>query len=108
MRMSERFRGMFRGARRPSERDDVDHLRRWAGAHRGVEAYVEPRTAVTETTLLLVAHDGEWTRRRINGPAAARRLARSMAIPVYDAQVLGYPRRMRTYDARRRGGDPDR
>jgi hypothetical protein len=53
----------------------------------------------------LVAHDGEWTRRRISGPAAARRLVRSLGIPGYDAQVLGYPRRMREYDARRRAGD---
>jgi len=57
---------------------------------------------VTETTVVLVAHDGEWTRRRVNGPAAARKLARSLRIPVYDVQVLGYPRRMRDYDARQR------
>ena len=34
-------------------------------ARRGVEGFVEPRTAVSEVTLLLVAHDGEWTRRRV-------------------------------------------
>ena len=49
------------------------HLREWAGTHAGVEAFVEPRTTVTETTMLLVAADGEWTRRRIAGPEAARR-----------------------------------
>ena len=53
---------------------------------RGVEGYVEPRTAVTETTIVLVAADGEWTRRRIDGPdvgPAAR--PQDLAIPVYDA-----------------------
>ena len=39
----------------------------------GVEAYVEPRTTVTDTTILLVAHDGEWTRRRVDGPRGAER-----------------------------------
>jgi hypothetical protein len=51
---------------------------------------------------VLVAKDGEWTRRRIAGPAGARKLARSMRIPVYDAQIVGYPQRMRDHDARRR------
>jgi hypothetical protein len=67
-----------------------------------VEAFVEPRTAVTETTVVLVAVDGEWTRRRIDGPEGARRLAKSLKIPIYDVQIVGYPQRMRDYDARRR------
>ena len=51
---------------------------------------------------MLVAKDGEWTRRRIAGPAGARKLARSMRIPVYDVQIVGYPQRMRDHDARQR------
>ena len=43
----------------------------------GVEAYVEPRTSSTPTTVMLVATDGEWTRRRVpDGEAAARDRAR--------------------------------
>ena len=79
------------------------YLREWTRSHAGVEAFVEPRTAVTETTVLLVAADGEWTRRRIDGPDVARRLSRDLAIPVYDAQVTGYPQRMRDWSARRKG-----
>lgn len=90
--------GVLRGA----GSGDEAHLRSWAAAHTGVEAFVEPRTTVTETTMLLVAVDGEWTRRRIAGPAAARKLARSLAIPVYDVQLMGYPQRMRDHDARQR------
>ena len=67
-----------------------------------MEAFVEPKTAVTETTVVLVAVDGEWTRRRIDGPEGARRLAKSLKIPIYDVQIVGYPQRMRDYDARRR------
>jgi hypothetical protein len=68
----------------------------------GVEAFVEPSTLVTETTMVLVAQDGEWTRRRVAGPDAARRIARRLAVPVYDVQLVGYPQRMRDHDARER------
>jgi hypothetical protein len=67
-----------------------------------VEGFVEPATAVTGTTLLLVDTDGAWTRRRVDSPAAARKLARSLRMPVYDAQIVGYPQRMRDHDARER------
>ena len=63
---------------------------------------MEPRTTVTDTTMLLVDEDGAWTRRRIAGPDAARKLARSLKIPVYDVQLVGYPQRMRDHDARER------
>ncbi|HLU59599.1 MAG TPA: oxidoreductase [Pseudonocardia sp.] len=94
-------RGRF-GARRSARDDGLEHLRAWAASHEGVEGFVEPRTTVTETTLLLVDKDGAWTRRRISGPAAARKFARSLAMPVYDVQLVGYPQRMRDYDARQR------
>jgi hypothetical protein len=82
---------------RGSDRSDLIHLEQFVASRRGVEGYVEPRTAVTETTIVLVAADGEWTRRRIDGPDVARRLSRELAIPVYDAQVTGYPQRMRDW-----------
>lgn len=90
------------GTVRQARDGDRDHLLGWARTRTGVEAFVEPRTAVTETTVVLVAADGEWTRRRIDGPDGARRLAKSLKIPVYDVQIVGYPQRMRDYDARRR------
>jgi hypothetical protein len=81
---------------------DQRYLREWAAARTGVEAYVEPRTTVTDVTVVLVATDGEWTRRRVGGAAGARRLGEQLKIPVYDVQRVGYPQRMRDYDARRR------
>ena len=59
--------GTVRGARS----DDVYHLEEWAGSRRGVEGFVEPQTSTTATTLVLVAGDGEWTRRRVDSPKAA-------------------------------------
>lgn len=90
------------GTLRSAGREDEKHLRAWAAEHRGVEAFVEPRTTVTDTTMVLVDADGAWTRRRIDGPAGARKLARSLKIPVYDAGIVGYPQRMRDHDARQK------
>ena len=86
---------------RGAGRADVAHLEQFVASRRGVEGYVEPRTAVTETTIVLVAADGEWTRRRIDGPETARRLSRELGIPVYDAQVTGYPQRMRDWSKKK-------
>ena len=91
----DRLRRTRPGMLRAADGGDEAHLREWTRAHRGVEAFVEPRTTVTDTTMLLVDADGAWTRRRIAGLAAARKLARSLAIPVYDVQLVGYPQRMR-------------
>src|SRR4029453_18046377 len=87
---------------RGSHKGDLAHLEQFVATRRGVEGYVEPRAAGTETTILLVAADGEWTRRRIDGPEVARRLSRELSIPVYDAQVTGYPQRMRDWSARQK------
>lgn len=95
-------RGGRPGARRTASTADTDHLEQWATARRGVEAFVEPRTTVTETTVVLVAHDGEWTRRRVDSGEAAQRLGKRLKIPVYDVARLGYPQRMRDYTARQR------
>ncbi|MGI9126407.1 MAG: oxidoreductase [Mycobacterium sp.] len=96
MGLFDKFRG-----RRDADAD-MRYLRQWAAARSGVEAYVEPQTTVTPLTVVLVADDGEWTRRPAGGPAGARRVGESLGIPVYDVQKLGYPRRMRDFDARRR------
>jgi hypothetical protein len=91
---------------RASGSADLAHLEQFVATRRGVEGYVEPRTAVTETTILLVAADGEWTRRRIDGPDVARKLSRDLGVPVYDAQVTGYPQRMRDWNSRQKDDRP--
>lgn len=83
---------------------DVEHLERFAGSRAGVEAYLEPGTLMTEPTVILIGHDGEWTRRRL-GPNAAHALGRRLGIPVYDVAKLGYPQRMRDYNARQRAAN---
>lgn len=84
--------------------DDVTvaHLTQFVHSRRGVEAFVEPASGFTQTTILLIAHDGEWTRRRVPSPQWAHSFAESMQIPGYDAAVVGYPQRMRDYNHRQK------
>jgi hypothetical protein len=98
------------GTLRQADSEDVRHLEDFSRTRRGVEGYVEPRTAVTATTLALVAHDGEWTRRRVEDERAAADLGKRLGIPIYDVQIVGYPKRMREWTRQRkqaeRGGSP--
>ncbi len=81
------------------------HLTAFVQSHHGVEAYVEPPTNVTSSTLILIAHDGEWTRRAAGTRQAAFELARALGVPVYDVHLTGYPQRMRDWNSRQRGKD---
>jgi hypothetical protein len=87
---------------RSRTKEDQAYLEEFIRARRGVEGFIEPRTTVTETTLLLVAHDGEWTRRRVPSPQDARRFAHRLSLPIYDIALVGYPKRMREFNERRK------
>ncbi|OBK72102.1 oxidoreductase [Mycobacterium sp. 1274761.0] len=104
MGLFDRFRrgGFARENNGSDPAADLAYLSQWAAARTGVEAFIEPKTTVTDVTVVLVAGDGEWTRRRAGGDAGARRLSERLHVPVYDVQKVGYPQRMRDYDARRR------
>lgn len=90
------------GPRRRASRVDLEHLAQFAATRTGVEAYLEPETALTETTIVLVAGSGEWTRRRVGDVAAARKFSQKAAVPLYDVAVTNYPPRMRAWTARRK------
>jgi hypothetical protein len=87
---------------RSDQRADFHHLEAFAQSRRGVEAFLEPKTTVTQTTVILVAHDGEWTRRRVPSEDSARSFGNRLGIPVYDVALVGYPKRMREYNERRK------
>jgi len=72
-----------------------DHLAR-------VEGFVEPRTAVSDVTLLLVAWDGEFTRRRVPSADWAYKFCQRRGIKAYEAGVVGIPQRMREYISRQK------
>jgi len=87
---------------RAADETDTRHLNEWVAQRRGVEGFVEPRTAISDVTLLLVAHDGEWTRRRVPSVQWAHAFCNHHHVPSYDAAVVGIPQRMRDYNARQR------
>ncbi|WP_245566673.1 MULTISPECIES: oxidoreductase [Thermocrispum] len=88
------------GVLRKATSNDFAHLEAWAASRRGVEAYFEPRTHVTEATVVLVAHDGEWTRRRVDSLESLQKFGAKRSIPVYEVNRVGYPKRMREYTQR--------
>jgi hypothetical protein len=64
----------------------------------GVEAFVEPPTPVYAMTLCLVAADGEYRRQPVRDEKHARKLCAQYGVPMYDARIVGYPKRMREYE----------
>jgi hypothetical protein len=103
MGLLDRFRRGTRAGGKPGvvrSSDDADqkHLHDFIESRRGVEGFVEPRTTVTDVTLLLVAHDGEWTRRRVPSVQWAHEFANRNGVPSYDAALVGVPQRMRDYN----------
>jgi hypothetical protein len=87
---------------RASDNVDQEHLQQFLQGRKGVEGFVEPRTAVSDVTLLLVAHDGEWTRRRVPSVDWAHKFCNRYQVPSYDAAVVGIPQRMRDYNRRKK------
>ncbi|MCU1601528.1 MAG: oxidoreductase [Frankiales bacterium] len=105
--------GLFSRKERPGTvRGAVDgdsgHLAEFAASRKGVEGFVEPQTMTTSTTLVLVATDGEWSRRRVRDAKAAFDLGRKLGIPVYDVAATGYPQRMRDWTAARKAAGEQR
>lgn len=101
------FKKLRSNAQVAREGRDVDvallaHLNGFVATRRGVEAWVEAPTSMNQPSILLVAHDGEWTRRAVPSVAFAHSFAVEHAIPSYDAGVMPYPKRMREYNARNR------
>ncbi len=73
-------------------------LKQFMGTRDGVEGYIEPPTAIYAMTLCLVAADGEYLRRPVRDQRQARQLCAESGVPVYDARIVGYPKRMREYE----------
>ncbi len=79
-----------------------EHFAAFVQTRRGVEGFLEPATNVSAQSLVLVAADGEWTRRAVGSRQAGNELAQALGIPVYDVLLTGYPHRMREWSARQR------
>lgn len=114
LRFSDRLRAWFKGETKRARTDPTTDRASRGGTKEledfirtrvGVEGYLEPKTAIYSTTLLLVADDGEYLRRPVKDQGQAAALCARTNIPFYDARRVGYPRRMKDYD---RGVRPER
>lgn len=76
----------------------IAELEEFMTSRRGLEAFVEPPTSIYAMTMVVVAADGEYLRRPIKDDKQARTLTRKHGVPLYDARIVGYPKRMRDYD----------
>jgi hypothetical protein len=76
----------------------IAELKEFMTSREGVEAFVEPPTAVYAMTLCLVAADGEYRRQPVKDERQARAICTEHGIPIYDARIVGYPKRMRDYE----------
>ena len=101
MSLGDRIRAFFTKKNNPG----LKELEVFAQERKGVEGYIEPRTATSPTTLLLVDRDGDHLRAAVREPDDAVAFCEGRGIPVYDAQVIGYPMRMRDFEKRRRTVD---
>jgi hypothetical protein len=87
---------------RASSNQDENDLEEFVTTREGVEGYVEPRTAVNDVTLLLVAWDGEYRRRRVPSSDWAYKFCQRRGIRAYEAGVVGIPQHMRDYIKRQK------
>jgi hypothetical protein len=94
----DRFRRQQRGAVPGPTSEGLADLRSFMEERDGVEAFIEPPTPVYAMSLCLVAADGEYIRRSVKDAKQANQMASKHGVPVYDARIVGYPRRMRDYD----------
>ncbi len=97
----DRIRAFFSKRANPA----LGELEGFATERKGLEGFIEPQTATSPTTLLLVDRDGDHLRAPVRDPRDAAVFCERHSIPVYDAQVIGYPKRMKDFDKRKRSGE---
>lgn len=98
MGLGDRIRRFFSKRSNPALTD----LETFVAERKGIEGFIEPRTPTSPTSLLLVDRDGDHRRAPVREREDAVAFCEAHAIPVYDAPVVGYPRRMKEFDKRAR------
>ncbi len=79
----------------PGPVEHRDEIVAFLDSHQGVEAYMEPKTAMSSLSVVLVDADGGWRRFELRKDAFLRTLASERGILVFDAAKTGYPPRMK-------------
>lgn len=98
MSFFDRFRRRNKPAGGGPSGKTIAELEEFMSSRDGVEAFAEPPTSIYAMTMVVVAADGEYLRRPVKDDKQARTLTRRHGVPLYDARIVGYPRRMREFD----------
>lgn len=91
------------GGGKGAKAETISHFTQFVASRPGCEGFIEPPTQSTQTTLLIVAGSGEWTRRKVPDAEAARKIGKKLGIDVFDVNLSGYPDRKRAWDKKRLG-----
>ncbi|QRV02850.1 oxidoreductase [Arcanobacterium phocisimile] len=94
-----------RSAAKQARGETFAYLSDFVRTRQGVEAYFEEATPRNPTSIVLVAYDGEWTRRKVPDLSAAKELCEQLAVPLYDVAQTGYPRSMREWTVKNPGSN---
>lgn len=81
------------------------HFAEFVRSREGVAAYYEEATTRNPASIVLVASDGEWTRRKVPDLSAAKTLCADLGIALYDVAHSGYPRAMREWTVKNPGSN---
>ena len=98
MSFVDRIRAFFSQRGNPA----LGELELFTNGRKGLEGFIEPETVTSPVTLLLVDRHGEHLRAPVRDASEAAAFCERRGIPVYDAGVIGYPRRMRDFERHRR------
>ena len=90
-------------SQRRARKDTIAHLEKFAATREEVAAYYEAETPRDPSAIVLVALDGEWTRRRIPSFSDAQSVAEELGISLFDVAATGYPRAMREWSMKNPG-----
>lgn len=89
-----------KSAQQARKKDTMNHLVDFATTRKGVEAYFEMEGPRDPASLILVARDGEWTRRPVPSEKDGAKIASELGVPFYEVIRTGYPQRMRDWSAK--------
>ncbi|WP_124054940.1 oxidoreductase [Arcanobacterium ihumii] len=80
-----------------------DYFSNFVETRQSVSAFFEEATPRESAALVLVAGDGEWTRRKVTDASSARKIAQKLGIDIFDVAKVGYPPQMREWNKKNPG-----
>ncbi|XCB30167.1 oxidoreductase [Arcanobacterium hippocoleae] len=83
---------------RATTHENTEYFSEFVTSRQGVRAFYEDGTSREPAAILLIAGDGEWTRRTVSDYSQAEKVAEKLEIELFKVAVTGYPREMREWN----------